>query len=230
MSFKFEKNYKKRIAMRAIYPSFLQEVWDYFVYFMTVFIIVSLSYAFMRYAIFDSIKIVGFSMYPYHKTDDIIYIDLLSKHFSDYKRGDVVVIKAPETCSDGTELYIKRIIGLPGETISFENGHVYVYNSIISNDKVKLDESDYIANDVLTYKNITPPNPNDTNKEPETVEKTLGKDEYFFMGDNRTGSIDSRKCGPIKKQNVLGKEFYRFDTDNNPSFTKDPSYNIPSQY
>lgn len=230
MPIKFQKNYQKRVAMRALYPSFIQEVWDYFVYFISVFIVVALVYAFMRFAIFNSIKISGFSMYPYHKTDDIIYIDLFSKYFGNFQRGDIIVLQSPATCSNNNDLYIKRIIGLPGETVIFENGQVFILNDKISSKPVKLNESSYLASNVLTYKSIGTPVEGKEGVETRFEEKKLGENEYYFMGDNRTGSVDSRKCGSISKSQILGKEFYRFDTDKKSSFSQLPIYNIPSQF
>jgi signal peptidase I len=230
MSLKFEKNYHHRIAMRALYPSFVQEVWDYFVYFMSVFILISFVYAMMRFMVFNSIKISGSSMAPYHQTGDTIYIDLLAKYTGNFKRGDVIVLNSPKTCSNTDDLYIKRIVGLPGEQVIFENGNVYIRNPKLGSELIKLDESAYIDSKVKTYKNITPPYPDKLDFEGRFEEPVLNANEYYFLGDNRTGSIDGRKCGALNKSEILGREFYRFDTDKKSSFTSSPSYNLPSQF
>lgn len=230
MPIKIEKNYDRKTALRSLYPSFLQEVWDYFIYFISIFILISFIYGFMRFAIFNSIKIKGSSMQPYHKTDDVIYIDLISKYIGNFKRGDVVVLNSPKSCSNTDEYYIKRIIGLPGEKVIFENGNVFIQNEKLGANPLKLDESAYLAKSVKTYKGIEMPIEGKPDFEGKFEEKLLQPNEYFFMGDNRTGSIDSRKCGSIDKSEIVGKEFYRFDTDKKSSFTISPSYNIPSQF
>lgn len=226
---KFQKNHLPKQAMRAIYPTFLQEVWDYFIYFVSVFLIVACVYSVVRFAVFNSIRVSGASMQPYHETNDLIYIDLISKNFSDYRRGDIIVFTSDKACDPKEDLFIKRIIGLPGERLVFENGVVYIDNPKLSSTPIKLDESGYLSNSVYTHKTITPLQPEKPNYEPKTIEKIIGKDEYYFMGDNRTGSLDARKCGPINKSKIIGKEFFRFLPENKRGTTKLPSYNIQSQ-
>lgn len=99
----------------------------------------------------------------------------------DIKRGDVVIFDAPYGY-DG-EYFIKRVIGLPGDTLRIENGYVYLMND--AGDFEKLDESAYLNVDNLgqtyAYRNLT-----------ETFE--VPERGYFVMGDNRTKSSDSRRC------------------------------------
>ncbi len=100
---------------------------------------------------------------------------MLLSRISDIKRYDIVVLKVPE--EDG-EL-IKRVIGMPGEKIEIMDSKIYINGKVID------DEYGY----GVTY-NIN--------------EITLGDDEYFVLGDNRLISLDSRKFGPIKKENIKG--------------------------
>jgi len=102
----------------------------------------------------------------------------------DPERGDIVVFKFPE---DETKDFIKRVIGLPGETIEIRNKVVYV-------DGQPIDEP-YAQHTKFTR------NPIRDDFGPFTVPQ----DEFFVMGDNREGSYDSRWWGPVKRQKIVGK-------------------------
>jgi len=106
------------------------------------------------------------------------------------KRQDIVVFRAPR---DETQFYIKRVIGLPGETVKIDNGVVMIYNDASPEGRV-LDESAYL------------PQGRKTNGTRKVV---LGEDEYYVLGDNRPASSDSRSFGPIKKEKVIGKVLIR---------------------
>lgn len=104
--------------------------------------------------------------------------DLLvfSKNINKFKRGDIVSFKSPVE----DEIYVKRIIGLPGETISIEEGFIYI-------DGVMIEDFTSVK---ATY----------------TMSKTVIEDgEYFVLGDNRNNSLDSSEYGAIKKEAIKGK-------------------------
>jgi signal peptidase I len=208
-------------------PTFWHELKDYTFYFLKVFLIVGIISVFLKTSVVDLIAIEGQSMAPNYNSkigdSDKIYINKLTPKFSSIKRGQVVVLISPPLCRQERSLYIKRIIGLPGEKIKFQNGEVYVVNEQYPGDGIKLNESQYLSQDVKTYKKVN------TSDSATTVEKTLGPTEYFFMGDNRSGSQDSRICGPIQKEQILGEEVYRFTPDTKRSFFKLPNYDIGSQ-
>jgi len=103
----------------------------------------------------------------------------------DYCRGDVVVLRHP-VWSD--RIYIKRIIGLPGEEVRLEEGRVYL-------DGAPLDE---------VYLDGPPSQRKEYDREWWT-----GTDEYFVMGDNRSDSQDSRAFGPVRRQRILGRVWLR---------------------
>jgi signal peptidase I len=156
-------------------------------------------------------------MYPTYneidKSSDTILIDIFTPKFSSYQRGDVVVARSPNFDKTG-ELYIKRVIGLPGETIIFDDGKVFIQNN--DNPKpTRIDENAYLKSEIVTYKN---------SQNTKNIENIISPDEYYLMGDNRTASSDSRVFGPIKKGQILGKEFYRL-TPNSGWFIL-PKYNI----
>lgn len=224
---RYEPIATKREIKDYLYPSFWHEIKDYLFYFIKVFVIVSVASVFFRTSVIDLIGIEGQSMYPNYNstknTIDKIYIDKLTPKFSSFKRGQVVVLISPTGCRMEKTLYLKRIIGLPGETIKFDRGNVYIINEQYPDSGILLDESNYLDTKVKTYKNATRP---DTKI---VTEKQLGANEYFFMGDNRSGSQDSRVCGFITKDQVLGQELYRYTPESKRKTFALPSYNIGNQ-
>jgi signal peptidase I len=108
----------------------------------------------------------------------------------DLERYEIVVFRAPV---DQKQYYIKRVIGLPGETVEIDNGVVMIYNDENPEGRV-LDESAYL------------PEGRKTNG---TIKVEIGEDEYYVLGDNRPASSDSRTFGPITKDDVIGKVLIR---------------------
>lgn len=123
----------------------------------------------------------GSSMSPNFQDGDYLIIDELSYHFREPKRGEVLVFKFPKM--PGT-YFIKRLIGLPGETVIVEDGEVSING-------LKLDEF-YLQIDTPGY-----------------IETTLGEDEYFVLGDNRHMSYDSRSWGILDESNIIGMARFR---------------------
>ena len=127
-------------------------------------------------------------MAPNFESGDYLIVDEISYRFSTPQRGDVVIFKYPK---DENQRFIKRVIGVPGETVVVENGQVSVTDT--QGEKVILDEK-YLPADLKTY--------GDTNT-------TLKENEYFVLGDNRTYSYDSRSWGVVPRENIIGKAFLR---------------------
>jgi signal peptidase I len=136
------------------------------------------------------------SMEPTLQVGDRILVNKLSYHLHGVGRGDIVVFSRPpaENCG-GPEVndLVKRVIGLPGETLSLSGGHVYV-------DGRALDESWLPA----SAQGVTRPGPGGTLYSLQHAYK-VPADDYFVMGDNRTDSCDSRYWGPIPKSLIVGK-------------------------
>jgi signal peptidase I len=139
------------------------------------------------------VRVEGFSMVPTLKNGEYVLISRLSYKLGDFQRGDIIVFRPPMypdaplwqrifglPIDDDYEDYIKRIIGLPGETVRIANGTVYI-------NSVKLVES-YIA---------APPD--------YSSEWTVPAGQLFVLGDNRNNSADSHAWGFLPEGNVLGK-------------------------
>lgn len=131
----------------------------------------------------------GLSMYPTFNNSQYLIVDQLTYHFENPRRGDVVIFKYP---LDPSVYFIKRIIGMPGETISINDGVVTIINAAHPQG-LTLSEP-YIAQDHRSY---------------DTFKKVLGSTEYFVMGDNRNQSSDSRVWGPLDKKYLVGRPYIR---------------------
>jgi signal peptidase I len=129
----------------------------------------------------------GSSMVPTFQNAEYLIIDEISYRFHEPKRDDVVVFRYP---NDTKKFFIKRIIGLPNEKIDIKGSIVTVTNSIHP-DGLVLDQP-YVENT----------SSNNTHFE-------LKENEYFVMGDNRTGSYDSRNWGAVSRKLLIGKVFLR---------------------
>ncbi|OIP66576.1 signal peptidase I [Candidatus Nomurabacteria bacterium CG2_30_43_9] len=130
----------------------------------------------------------GASMDPTFKDKQYLIVDELSYHLNDPVRGDVAIFKYPK---NPKQYFIKRVIGLPGETVLIDNdGNVLIKDKDGEN-IIELEES------YVMY------------EKGGSLERTLLMDEYFMMGDNRSGSFDSRSWGPVGRDLFVGKAFLR---------------------
>ena len=129
----------------------------------------------------------GNSMYPTFHNGEYLIVNELAKYQSDYHRGDVVILRYP---NDPSKYFIKRIIGLPGETVTVMNGAVSI-TSGAQKTPLLLTEP-YVQNPKI-----------------DSSSRTLDKDEFFVMGDNRAQSSDSRIWGPVPRRLMDGKAYLR---------------------
>jgi signal peptidase I len=141
----------------------------------------------------------GRSMEPSFYENEYLIVDELSYHFRDPVRGEIVVFRpVPKYREQGAgaesskEHYIKRVIGLPGETVEVKDRRVTIYNEEFPNGTV-LNEP-YLDE-------LTPDDSSDY--------VTLGPDEYYVMGDNRDKSLDSRVIGPQPRRAIVGRVLVR---------------------
>lgn len=143
----------------------------------------------IRYFIAEPFIVQGASMDPTFSTGQFLIVDRISYRFGAPSRGDVVVFEYPLNPST---YYIKRIIGLPGESVSINHGTVTITNTEHP-EGFTLDES-YIDSSHASFDSLT---------------ETLGPTEYFVMGDNRAQSADSRLWGPLQKHFIVGRPLIR---------------------
>ncbi len=160
-------------------------------FIVTVAIGVALALLLTRFVIQRN-TVIGSSMVPTLSDRDEVFVEKISRLFeSGLKRGDIVTADMHEKTPKGDEvIIIKRVIGLPGERITIKEGGVYI-------DGVLLEEP-YLAEGVRT----APHNA-------VYADVTLGKDQYFLLGDNRTNSRDSRDIGPVARSEIEGKLILR---------------------
>ncbi len=132
-------------------------------------------------------KITGHSMEPTLSAKDRVLVDRISNNIRSIKRFELILFTIDE--KDSTQ-YVKRVIGLPGETVQIKDGLVY-----INDKKIDMGKLDKVLQPGLAKHPIT-----------------LGKDEYFVLGDNSTGSEDSRylNIGNISKKQIKGIVWLRF--------------------
>jgi len=171
-------------------PSFGTQAKE-FVFELFKVILISLAIIIpVRYFLIQPFYVKGASMEPNYYDHEYLIINEISYRFNDPERGDVVVFKYPR---DTKQFFIKRVIGLPGETIEIKSGQVYIYNDEYPTG-VQLDEDLYLEDNIRT-----------------SGEKVvlLRNEEYYVLGDNRSSSLDSRNFGPLPRNMVVGKVLLR---------------------
>lgn len=160
-------------------------------------IVIALSIFLVVYLFFmQPHQVNGQSMVPNFKNGEYLLTDKVTYRMREPKRGEVVVFHAPQAahCPQGTGCdFIKRIIGLPGETIEVKDGHYYINSQLLV--------EGYIPDDYETE-------PGQFMRNQRQVK--LGSNEYFVSGDNRPYSSDSRAWGPIDKNKIVGRAFFRY--------------------
>ena len=162
------------------------------------------------------------SMVPSIQPYDYVLIEKLTPRFGDYQRGDVVVFQPPSGFEQNGIPFIKRVIGLPGDTVRLENGSVLVTPPNGSTERIA---EPYV---VKTVDGRTAPTvPRDQQR---TAEWTVPAGEYFVMGDNRTVSEDSRIFGPISRDSIIGRAWLRYFPLDRIGFIERPDYpGLPAQ-
>lgn len=170
---------------RGFFGVFVHEVWEF-----AKIILLSLAIVLpIRLFIAQPFIVRGASMIPTFQNGEYLIIDELSYLLRPPQRGEVIVFRYPR---DPSQFFIKRIIGLPGETVVIENGFVAIKNSSSPN-KFLLDES-YLSDMIVTAPDST---------------TQLGDKEYFVMGDNRMESSDSRRWGVLETDFLIGRALLR---------------------
>lgn len=174
--------------MYRILGNFFLDIIETVVVALSIFLIVYLF-------VMQPHQVNGLSMYPNFDHGEYLLTDKVSYRVGDPKRGDVVVFKAPEAshCPEGTGCdFIKRVIGLPGDTVEIREQKVYVNGQI-------LDES-YLPADFVTHPGAYTMN----------GPVVIPPGQYMVFGDNRNNSSDSRAWGPVTKEKIVGRVFFAY--------------------
>ncbi len=163
---------------------------------LTETVVIGLSLFLVVYLFFmQPHQVNGQSMVPNFQSGEYVLTDKVSYRFGEPQRGDVVVFHAPPRaqCPDGTGCdFIKRIIGLPGETVSVSEGKIFI-------DGEELVEG-YLPDTFFT----------EAGSYTQDQDVFLAPNEYFAVGDNRPHSSDSRSWGPVKSSEIVGRAFFRY--------------------
>lgn len=135
--------------------------------------------------LYQPVKVEGTSMMPSLQNDERIFINKFVYRFgiSDIERGDTVVFLYP---GEPSKSYIKRVIGIPGDSVEIDNGTVIVNGKVLS--------EPYVAEDFRDHMPM--------------ARQTVPPDKYFVLGDHRSSSNDSRSWGWVPRQNIYGKAVF----------------------
>lgn len=161
----------------SVRPPNRRPAWITFFWEILQTLIMAIILYFMIDAVVGRVRVENISMQPTLHQDQFILVNKLAYRLGDFQRGDIVVFHFP---GDPKEDYIKRVIGLPGESIEIRDEHVYVNGQML--------EESYIA------------------APPEYIkEYQVPEDGIFVLGDNRNQSSDSHLWGYVPRENVVGK-------------------------
>lgn len=177
-----------KIPNQPVQPSQPKTLWQNITEWIKVIAVALLIALPIRYFVAEPFIVSGASMDPTFSTGQFLIVDRLSYRFSEPKRGDVIIFKYP---NDPNIYYIKRIIGLPNETIDIEDGKTTITDT--TGKKVPLDQS-YVEAKHASH---------------DSYHTSMGSSDYFVMGDNRAQSSDSRIWGLLDKKFIVGRPFVR---------------------
>ncbi|MFQ5612881.1 MAG: signal peptidase I [Anaerolineae bacterium] len=146
-------------------------------------VVLTLIIFFLIQTVIKNFRVVGNSMEPNLHDGQYLIIDKISYRFREPQRGDVIVFVPPNRPEDD---YVKRIVGLPGETIEIRNGNIFVDGQMI--------EEPFAARiGTYNYQKIV-----------------LGEDQVFVLGDNRNNSNDSHNWGPLSTDKIVGRAWVSY--------------------
>ncbi|MFH1207073.1 MAG: signal peptidase I [Patescibacteria group bacterium] len=190
-------------------PSFAESPRSFILELVKIVLIALVIIIPIRYFLFQPFYVRGASMEPNFHDNEYLIIDEITYRFTEPQRGDVVVMRNPNRTS---EFFIKRIIGLPGETVESTNGEVKIINDQFP-DGIILSES-YLAEGTITN---------------NLAATSVPSDQYFVMGDNRSVSLDSRIFGSLPSQDIVGRAWLRVYPFSEFQHFVSPIYNLSIQ-
>lgn len=193
--------------------SFKQAVQEFFIDLVETVVIAISVFAIIYLFAFQPHEVSGQSMDGIANFHNGQYIltDKITFKLREPERGEVIVFKYPLNTSYD---YIKRIIGLPGESVKVENGKVTIYNSTNPQGFV-LDESKYLSPNVKTDARTFAE---------EGKEIKIPENQYFVLGDNRPESSDSRTWGLVPKEDIIGRSYFRYWPPHEAGIIEKPIY------
>lgn len=192
----------KMVLWQSKMSNFFKETGD-FIWETAKIVVVSLLIILpVRYFIVQPFFVRGESMLPSFNDKDYLIIDELSYRFYRPERGEVIVFRFPQ---DPNQYYIKRIIGLPEETVEIKNGEVTVTN--------RGNPGGFVLKENYLNENT-----------PGEIKIKLDDNEYFVLGDNRDASSDSRRWGPLSNHLIIGRAWLRIWPFNEAHAIKAPNY------
>lgn len=167
--------------LRAIGLFFL-DIIEAVVTALAIFVIIWLFF-------FQAHEVKGSSMVPTLENGDYLVTDKISYRFREPARDDIIVLHSPKSQDD----YIKRILGLPGETVEIKNNQILINGDVIL--------EDYLPEGVVTYGGLFLK---------EDQPQTISEGRYLVLGDNRLHSSDGRDFGPIDRGAIVGRAVFRY--------------------
>lgn len=165
------------------------ELYKFFIEIIKVVIISAIIVIPVRHYVIQPFFVSGASMQPQFFNGEYLIIDEITYRSNPPQRGDVIVFRYPKKT---TEFYIKRVIGLPGETVEIKDGNVIIFNK--DNPWGMILSEPYLAEGEVTRGNVY---------------TKLENNNYFVMGDNRQASSDSRSWGAVDDKYIIGKVWLR---------------------
>ena len=182
--------------------NFLRESGDFIWETIKIVVVSLLIILPIRYFIIQPFFVRGDSMNPSFSDKDYLIVDELSYRFNKPGRGEVVVFRFPQ---DPSQYYIKRIVGLPEETVEVAGGRVLISNR---DNPAGFELKESYLNEAT----------------PGEIKVKLDDNEYFVLGDNRDASSDSRRWGPLAKHLIVGRAWLRIWPVNSAHAVKSPVY------
>ncbi len=180
-----------------------KKIYNFLLDFMQTILLAASFFLVIYIFLFRPFQVSGQSMDPTYKNGEYILTNLVALRFDDPQRGDVIVFKSP---TDPDKDFIKRVIGIAGDTIYVKGGFVYLNGN-------RLDESAYLDSSVQTY---------GTNFMQEDIPVTVPDGQFLVMGDNRPFSSDSREWGFLEREKIIGESLFVYWPVNHMRLIKNP--------
>lgn len=172
------------------HKSFFENLGSHLIDFIQTLVVFGAVFALIYLFVAQFHKVSGNSMFPTMHNGDYLITEKITYRLGQPKYGDIVVLKNPR---DESQDFIKRIIALPGDTIRIENDSIFINGNLLNEPYLPTNTPTH-SGAFLTEGSTIKADPN----------------QYFVIGDNRNHSSDSREWGPITREEIVGKAFFRY--------------------